>query len=155
MVFSMIKQHAGFTQQPRLRKFPAVAALSLPLGSSGSPATSVPFTLDSRFGRTDGLEEFEVTSGFGSMLHMTWPGSQFQAVPWREKRFIRLGRIWKVVAFLPFPFKLLLLMRQMELNFWHTERKDRRKVGLALQRGNVASILGTLPPGKELEELFY
>ena len=31
----------------------------------------------------------------------------------------------------------------------------RQRVSLAAQRGNVASILGTLPPGKELEEVYY
>ncbi|XP_021953585.1 uncharacterized protein LOC110850460 [Folsomia candida] len=31
----------------------------------------------------------------------------------------------------------------------------RQRVSLAAQRGNVASILGTHPPGKELEEVYY
>jgi hypothetical protein len=30
-----------------------------------------------------------------------------------------------------------------------------QRVSIAVQRGNVASILGTLPPGKELLEIFY
>src|SRR4051812_13235653 len=29
-----------------------------------------------------------------------------------------------------------------------------QRVSLAVQRGNVASVLGTLPPGKKLEEIF-
>jgi hypothetical protein len=29
-----------------------------------------------------------------------------------------------------------------------------QRVSIAVQRGNVASILGTLPQGKELEEIF-
>jgi len=29
-----------------------------------------------------------------------------------------------------------------------------QRISIAIQRGNVASIFGTLPPGKELEELF-
>jgi hypothetical protein len=31
----------------------------------------------------------------------------------------------------------------------------RQRVSLAAQRGNVSAILGTLPPGKELEEIYY
>ncbi|OXA49110.1 hypothetical protein Fcan01_16224 [Folsomia candida] len=31
----------------------------------------------------------------------------------------------------------------------------RQRISLAVQRGNVASILGTLPEGKELEEVYY
>ena len=30
-----------------------------------------------------------------------------------------------------------------------------QRISIAVQRGNVASILGTLPQGKELEEIFY
>lgn len=31
----------------------------------------------------------------------------------------------------------------------------RQRVSLATQRGNVASILGTLPAGKELDEIYF
>ena len=30
-----------------------------------------------------------------------------------------------------------------------------QRLSLAVQRGNVASVLGTLPPGRELDEIFY
>lgn len=30
-----------------------------------------------------------------------------------------------------------------------------QRIGIAIQRGNVASILGTIPPSKNLNELFY
>src|SRR5271154_1257933 len=30
-----------------------------------------------------------------------------------------------------------------------------QRVSIAIQRGNVASVLGTLPPGKQLTEVFY
>ena len=30
-----------------------------------------------------------------------------------------------------------------------------QRVSIAIQRGNVASVLGTLPPGRELLEIFY
>ena len=30
-----------------------------------------------------------------------------------------------------------------------------QRLGIAVQRGNAASILGTLPPDSELEEIYY
>ena len=30
-----------------------------------------------------------------------------------------------------------------------------QRIGLAIQRGNVASILGTLPPSKNLNQIYY